>query len=126
RPDKSASLAQVLSRPEMTLDAFEKITGPLTPRLDDPREHERYRDLVHVETRYAGYLGKQARMVANLREKEDARLDKIDFAAIPSLRHEARLALERFQPETVGQASRLPGVNPADVDILLVMLRKGR
>ena len=125
RPDKRLSLAQVLARPETTLEDFEEIVGPLERRLDDERLHERYREQVDIEIRYAGYFEKQARMVAIAREHEHRAIPAdMDWEAVPSLRHEARQQLLRFRPETVGRAGRLAGVNPADVDVLLVALKR--
>ncbi|MBX3728197.1 MAG: tRNA uridine-5-carboxymethylaminomethyl(34) synthesis enzyme MnmG, partial [Candidatus Sumerlaeia bacterium] len=125
KPDRPATLAQLLARVEVGLDAFERIAGPLTPRLDDPHAHERYRQLVAIESTYAGYFAKQARAVAHLRDKEHVPLpDDLDYMTIGSLKFEARHALERFRPGTIGQASRLAGVTPSDVDVLLVTLRK--
>ncbi len=125
RPDKRVSHAQLLSRPEMTIDDYEAIAGPLTRRLGDDNLHARYREQVDIQTRYAGYFEKQARMVEIAREHEHRAIpDDFDWESVPSLRHEARQQLLRFRPETVGQAGRLPGVNPADIDVLLVALRR--
>ncbi len=127
RPDKHSTLAQVLARPEITLDGFEAFVAPLTRRIDDDYWHARYRELVDTDIAYSGYLEKQARQVAHQREKEHLALpEDLDYMAIGALRHEARVTLEKFKPETIGQASRLAGVNPADIDVLLVVLRKRR
>jgi tRNA uridine 5-carboxymethylaminomethyl modification enzyme len=125
RPDKRITLAQLLSRPELTIDDFERITGPLKRTFEECNLHHRYREQVDIEVRYAGYFEKQARMVDIAREQESRAIpDDFDWESVPSLRHEARQQLLRFRPETVGQAGRLPGVNPADVDVLLVSLRR--
>ncbi|MDK2970600.1 MAG: tRNA uridine 5-carboxymethylaminomethyl modification enzyme [Candidatus Sumerlaeota bacterium] len=125
KPDHHSTLAQVLSRSEFDLDAFERVAGPLTRRLDDDRLHERYREQVEIEVTYAGYFEKQERQVARMRETEHVRLPgDLDYMAIGSLKFEARQSLARFRPETVGQASRLAGVTPSDIDVLLVTLRK--
>lgn len=124
KPDKGLTLAQFLARPDMTLPVFESVAGPLTPAALgewDPR----YRDLVDTDIRYHGYLEKQRARIASLREKEHHRLPVgIDYMAMPSVRYEARLALQKFQPETLGQATRLAGVNPSDVECLMVEMRR--
>ncbi|MCB2153605.1 tRNA uridine-5-carboxymethylaminomethyl(34) synthesis enzyme MnmG [bacterium] len=124
RPDKALMLSRVLSRPDLTVDEFERLVGPLEDRV--PADlRERYRQLVETETQYSGYLGKQLRRVEAMREREEVHLPQDwDYASIRSLRREAQLALEHFRPATLGQASRLPGVNPSDVDILWVALQK--
>jgi tRNA uridine 5-carboxymethylaminomethyl modification enzyme len=80
---------------------------------------------VEVEARYAGYIEKQRLDVARLRRLEDRRLpDDLDYGAVVGLRNEARERLEAVRPATVGQASRLAGVNPADVSVLLIHLER--
>lgn len=127
RPTRMTTLAQALSRPGMALEDFERLAGRLQRRLDDEAWHARYREQVDIEVRYAGYFEKQARQVGRQREMENERIPpSIDYDAVPSLRFEARRVLARFRPETLGQASRLAGVNPADIDVLMVAMRKGR
>jgi len=127
KPTRMTTHAQALSRPGMTLDAFERLAGPLARRFEDDYWHERWREQVDIEARYAGYFEKQARQVDRQREMEHARLPAdMDFETVPSLRIEARRVLATFRPETLGQASRLAGVNPADIDVLMVALHKRR
>ncbi|MEQ8820573.1 MAG: tRNA uridine-5-carboxymethylaminomethyl(34) synthesis enzyme MnmG [Sumerlaeia bacterium] len=125
RPAKHATLAQLLARPDVDLATFEAVAGPLTPRLEGLWD-ERYRELVDIEINYAGYLDKQARHVVAARGREHLTLPQ-DWAywdELTSIRFEARQVLKRFRPETLGQASRLAGVNPSDVDVLSVALMK--
>ncbi len=125
RPAKMSMLGQIMSRPEIGLDTYERILGPIERHFDDEYWHQRYREQVEIEVTYAGYFEKQARQVERIRQMDEERVPvDMDYDAIASLRTEARRALERFRPETVGQASRLAGVNPADVDVLLVALRR--
>ena len=124
RPDKALMLSRVLARPNLSIDDFERIVAPLTVRVSTEL-HKRYRELVATGIQYSGYLGKQLRRVEAMREREEVRLPPDwDYGAIASLRREAQHALQHFQPATLGQASRLPGVKPSDVDILWVALRK--
>ncbi len=125
RPAKMCMLGQILSRPEIDLEAYERIFGPLQRRLNDDHWHKRYREQVEIEVTYSGYFEKQYRQVDRLREMESERIpNELDYGSLHSLRNEARAVLERFRPETIGQASRLAGVNPADVDMILVALRR--
>jgi tRNA uridine 5-carboxymethylaminomethyl modification enzyme len=79
---------------------------------------------VEIEAKYAGYVRKQLVEVARAARLEDLRIpEQLDYAAVTGLRSEAREQLARFRPLTVGQASRVAGVTPADVAVLLVRLR---
>jgi len=80
-----------------------------------------------LEIRYAGYIAKQERQVARARRLERLRIPEgIDYAAVAGLGSEARERLARHRPETVGQAGRIAGVNPADVSVLLIHLEQAR
>ena len=80
---------------------------------------------VEVEIKYAGYIRKQIHEVDKLRALESKKLrDDIDYNAIGGLRIEARQKLSKIRPITVGQASRISGVSPADINVLLVYLEK--
>ncbi|HEX2034526.1 MAG TPA: tRNA uridine-5-carboxymethylaminomethyl(34) synthesis enzyme MnmG [Chloroflexota bacterium] len=79
---------------------------------------------IEIEAKYAGYVRKQLAEVARAERLEHQRIpEHLDFTAVPGLRHEAREALARFRPLTIGQASRIAGVTPADVAVLLVRLK---
>lgn len=82
-------------------------------------------DTVHAERQYEGFIAREHAEVKRHAEMERRRIpDAIDFHAIPGLRAETRAALARFRPATFGQASRLEGVTPADLTILLVAARR--
>jgi tRNA uridine 5-carboxymethylaminomethyl modification enzyme len=78
-----------------------------------------------IDAKYEGYLAKQDRLVANLQTLDRVFLPaEMDYLGIDHLRHEAREKLASFRPETLGQASRIGGITPADVTVLQVFLRK--
>jgi len=78
-----------------------------------------------VRIKYAGYLDRQERMVARSTALEDAHIAATFWLTdLPGLSHESREKLRNIQPLTVGQASRVPGVSPADVTVLMILLRK--
>lgn len=121
RPDKSVTLAQYLSRPNMTVENLLK----LRPALARADEHPRLWDLVRNEVCYEGYIEKQRVLVERTRDMEEAALPPdLDYAAMPSLRREARHQLQKFSPDTLGSAGRLPGVNPSDVAVLMIEIRR--
>ncbi|HOW18443.1 MAG TPA: tRNA uridine-5-carboxymethylaminomethyl(34) synthesis enzyme MnmG [Phycisphaerae bacterium] len=80
-------------------------------------------DQVEIRTKYDGYIARQVREIDRFRQTESLRIpDGFDFSAIPSLRAEAKEKLCRFQPRTLGQASRLSGISPADLAVLHLYL----
>ncbi|MDP1605313.1 MAG: tRNA uridine-5-carboxymethylaminomethyl(34) synthesis enzyme MnmG [Rhodocyclaceae bacterium] len=82
---------------------------------------------VEIQAKYQGYIERQKEDVARMAAQEDARIaDDFDYAAVPGLSHEVRQKLAQQRPQTVGQASRMQGVTPAAISILLVHLKKLR
>jgi tRNA uridine 5-carboxymethylaminomethyl modification enzyme len=116
---QSVSALEYLRRPEVTyahVHALAPAARTLPPVVAEQ---------VEVETKYEGYLRKQKSEVARVVRLEMRRLPAaMDFSAIKGLRSEARERLARFQPATLGQAARLPGVTPADVFALMVAVER--
>ncbi len=116
---EGVSLYELLGRPENTYDELAEF-DPGRPALTKTERTE-----VEVEIKYAGYIRKQIHEVEKLRALESKKLrDDIDYNAIGGLRIEARQKLSKIRPITVGQASRISGVSPADINVLLVWLEK--
>jgi len=93
---------------------------------DEIPSHE-VAEQVEIAAKYTNYIGKQEQSVLRMRRLEDSSLPKeIDYSLIIGLRKEARLRLNQFKPSTLGQASRLSGVNPADIAVLMVHLEKNQ
>ena len=116
---KTASLAEFLRRPELNYALLAPF-DPARPAL--PSEV-----ITNVETdiKYEGYLARQEAQVREMNRLEAVPLPPdLDYAAIPSLRIEAREKLMRVRPETLGQAARISGVNPADVTVVMLALKK--
>ena len=81
---------------------------------------------LEIAIKYAGYIARQENEVAKFKSLEDKQIpEAFDYAAVPSLRSEARQKLGKIRPATLGQASRISGVSPADVGILMVWLKRG-
>ncbi len=113
---------ELLKRPEITYDDLKEYGDINAPDLTPTEKIE-----VEVEVKYAGYIKKQFAEVEKLRNLENKRLDEnIDYNSIAGLRLEARQKLTQIRPMTVGQASRISGVSPADVNVLLIWLEKYR
>ena len=117
--ETSARLADLVRRPELGYDDL----APFDPeRPDLPSE---VRAQVEIQLKYAGYIARQERQLEEFRKAEDRRLpEDLDYAAIPALKAEAREKLARIRPVSIGQASRISGVSPADVAVLLVWLEQ--
>ena len=80
---------------------------------------------VEAEIKYAGYIKRQAKEVERMRRLEGRRIPQgIDYDSVPGLSLEARERLAARQPQTLGEASRIPGVRPADLNLLLVTLAR--
>ena len=82
---------------------------------------------VEIATKYAGYIDKQIEEVERAAHYENLRLpEDLDYAQVTALSYEVRQKLSRHRPQTLGQASRVSGVTPAAISLLLVHLKKGR
>ena len=115
-------LIELLKRPELTYD----MLAPLDPKR--PALSFEIREQVEIQVKYEGYIRRQKSQVEQFKKLESKRLpDHIDYTQIEVLRLEARQKLNAMRPTSVGQASRISGVSPADVTALLVWLeqRKG-
>lgn len=111
----------LLKRPEVTYAAIEAL-APAEKELDaDVKEQ------VEIQVKYKGYIAKQLEQVGKLKKMENKKLPvDLDYHAIKGLAIEAREKLSEVKPLSVAQASRVSGVNPADVSVLLVYLEQGR
>jgi len=110
------TLAQMLRRPGVTYRDL--------PNRDESLSHEVVQQ-VEVAIKYEGYISRQEVEVLRFRNLESKQIpSSFDYAAVPSLRSEARQKLTRIRPVTVGQASRISGVSPSDVAILMVFLKR--
>jgi tRNA uridine 5-carboxymethylaminomethyl modification enzyme len=110
---------QFLRRPEVAYSLVEALVPP--PEVVEAGVAEQ----VQIEAKYAGYIEKQRVEVARFRRLEDRRIPAaLDYGQLVGLRAEAQERLAHVRPATVGQAARLSGVNPADISVLLVHLKR--
>jgi tRNA uridine 5-carboxymethylaminomethyl modification enzyme len=114
-------MAQLLKRPELTYDALKPI-DPERPALS-----RQVREEVEIQLKYEGYIQKQDRQVVQFKKLEEKRIPEgIDYTDIQGLRLEAVEKLKSVRPMFIGQASRISGVNPADIAVLHVYLENHR
>lgn len=115
--NQSIDLVSLLRRPEITYAHVEQLS-PSPYDLDDEM-----REQVEIQIKYAGYIEKQMQQVERLKKMEKKRIPgDIDYASIHGLASEAKQKLAKIRPLSIGQASRISGVTPADISILLVYL----
>lgn len=111
------SLAQMLRRPEVVYDTLPDRNSALSREVIQQ---------VEIAIKYEGYIARQEVEVAKLRTMEDKQIPSwINYSTVPSLRTEARQKLAKIQPTTIGQASRISGVSPSDIGILMIWLKNG-
>lgn len=109
---------EFMRRPEINYAIATSFVGPAAESLD-----EKVIELLETEIKYEGYINKALDQVAKMKRMEEKRIPKnIDWDAIDSIATEARQKFKKINPETIGQASRISGVNPADISILMVYL----
>jgi tRNA uridine 5-carboxymethylaminomethyl modification enzyme len=116
--EREYSLAELLRRPGVSYAALSRMIGP---GVEDVQVAEQ----IEIEAKYAGYISRQREEVARHGRNEGLQIPSdFDYAAVRGLSMEVRQTLIRHRPETVGQASRISGVTPAAVSVLLIYLKK--
>lgn len=112
-------LADLLKRPELCYEHIARLSPP-NEELPDPVKEQ-----VEIQIKYDGYIQRQQRQIHQFKKLENLRIpDTFNYIDIHGLKTEAREKLEKIRPASIGQASRLPGVSPADISILMVMLHQ--
>lgn len=114
------SLAELVRRPELSDDILREL-DPERPECSPTIRLE-----VETELKYEGYIEKQNAQIAQFRRMEEKKLLPMDYTTVNGLKREAAEKLNAVQPESVGQASRISGVSPADIQVLLVHLELQR
>jgi tRNA uridine 5-carboxymethylaminomethyl modification enzyme len=113
----AATMAELIRRPELNYELLEPIDKTRQPLSEEVIEQ------VNINIKYDGYIKRQLQQIEQFKKLENRRIpEDIDYSSVPSLRIEARQKLEKFRPISIGQASRISGVSPADVSVLLVYL----
>ncbi len=113
----SASLSELICRPELDYDILAPLDPDREPLPDDVREQ------VNIQIKYEGYIRRQQTQVEQFKKMENKKIpEDLDYQDVPSLRIEARQKLCTIRPSSIGQASRISGVSPADISVLLVYL----
>lgn len=115
----SATLAELIRRPELTYD----MLAPMDP--DRPEYPEDVREQININIKYEGYIKRQLSQVKQFKRLEKKKIpDEIKYGEIGNLRIEAVQKLSKIRPASIGQASRISGVSPADISVLLIYLEQ--
>ncbi len=119
--EEPATLDKLLKRPELSYSDVEDLSGTVSTIC------QRVREQVEIECKYEGYLRRQETEVGRFRQMEQIGIPAaFPYDRVPGLSHELRQKLEEVRPVSVGQASRIPGMTPAAISILLVFLKRIR
>ncbi len=112
------SLQELLRRPELTYDDVAALSG-------DPEENPQVCEQVEIATKYEGYINRQTEEIDRMRRYEGTRIpEALDYSVIEGLSNELKQKLIEYRPETLGRASRIQGMTPAAVSLLLIHLKK--
>ena len=118
---KSMSFTDLVRRPELTYDMVRSLDENVPSLSADVSEQ------VNIQLKYQGYIEREMKQVSDFRKLEAKKIpNEIDYDLVPSLRIEARQKLNNIRPLTVGQASRISGVSPSDISVLLIYLKSGK
>jgi tRNA uridine 5-carboxymethylaminomethyl modification enzyme len=117
--ETGAKLSELMRRPELTYDLLAPID------TDRPQLEDEVREQVNIQIKYEGYIKRQQQQVEQFKKLEARRIpDDINYDDVMGLRIEARQKLSQVRPVSIGQAGRISGVSPADVNMLLVHLER--
>ena len=117
----AATLAELVRRPELSYEALAEL-DPNRPELPEDVIEQ-----ININIKYDGYIRRQLQQVAQFKKMESRKLDEnFDYSTVGSLRREAVQKLNLYKPANIGQASRIAGVSPADISVLLVHLEQSR
>ncbi len=121
-PLKTATtLAELIRRPELNYDLIKPLDHERPELSDDVREQ------VNINIKYKGYIERQKKQVENFKKLENKKIpEDFDYSKVGSLRIEAAQKLDFYKPISIGQASRISGVSPADISVLLIYMEQNK
>lgn len=118
-------ISKVALRPEVSLTQLLKEAGK-SDLIVDSEGLESIVDMVEIDLKYAGYIDRENELIEKMERLESLRMpEEVDYSAIHNITMEAREKLDRIRPENLGQASRISGVSPSDVSVLMVLIKGG-
>ncbi len=120
------TVADLVARPQLSLAALAGIIPGLQSVLDSPADRrDEIAEAAEIGIKYKGYIERERIVADKMRRLEDIRIrGHFDYASIHEISTEGRQKLQRIDPETLAQASRIPGVSPSDINVLLVLMHR--
>ena len=121
---EGCKLIDLIGRPQINLQNLSEIAPELKAALDAPRNRkEEIAEAAEIKMKYKGYIEREKMIADKMRRLEDIRIKgRFRYAEMQQLSTEARQKLEKIDPETLAQASRIPGVSPSDINVILVLM----
>ena len=122
--EQGCRLSNLVLRPQLNYGMLQEAIPALKAQLDKiPNRREEIVEAAEIKIKYQGYIEREQMQADKIQRLDNIRIaGKFDYAQIQSLSFEARQKLIRIQPETLGQASRIPGISPSDISVLLILL----
>lgn len=117
---QKVKLKNLIARPQVHLEDMEEVIPQLHKQISSFDVPSEIRQAAEIQLKYQGYIEREKLMADKMRRLENIELNQIDYNKIHSLSTEARQKLHKIQPKTIGQASRISGVSPSDISVLLV------
>jgi len=124
---EGCKLADLIERPQLTLDNLSAHIKALKAELDKtPQDrHDEIVEAAEILMKYSGYISRERLIAGKMKRLEDIRIKgRFDYCTLQSLSTECRQKLIKHDPETLAEASRIPGVSPSDINVLLVLLNR--
>ena len=123
---RGCKLSSIIERPQVTIEGIAKFIAPLENRLQKLGEwRDEITEATEIEIKYSGYIERERELAQKMQRMENIRIKgRFDYNSIESLSTEARQKLTAIQPETLAQASRIPGVSPSDINVLLILAQR--
>ena len=117
----ATSLAELIRRPELDYEMIKDLDKERSELPEDVKEQ------VNINIKYSGYIERQKKQVENFKKIESKKIpEDLDYDKVISLRIEARQKLQKYRPINIGQASRISGVSPADISVLLIYMEQNK
>jgi tRNA uridine 5-carboxymethylaminomethyl modification enzyme len=117
-------LEDLVARPELNFEKLQEIVPELKERIEQlPNRKEEIAEAAEIHIKYKGYIERERMVAEKMHRLENIKIKgKFDYPNLTSISTEARQKLEKIQPETLAQASRIPGVSPSDINAMLVLM----
>ena len=123
---RGCKLTAIIERPQVTIETIAPYIQPLKKELEKlGANRDEIVEATEIEIKYSGYIQRERELAQKMQRLENIRIKgRFDYNSIDSLSTEARQKLTAIQPETIAQASRIPGVSPSDINVLMVLAHK--